>query len=51
MKLYKIVLRKPNGKNVTKNVERLSFPEAASHAYLLRTKIGLDFDIISVSEQ
>lgn len=51
MKLYKIVLRNSTGETIIENIERISFPEAASYAYLLRTQKGLDFDIVSVSEQ
>ena len=50
VKSYKIVLRNAEEKSSIEFVEKFSFAEAASYAYLLRNKLGYSFKIVSISE-
>lgn len=51
VKSYMIILENSKGKIVTELVKRISFPEAASHAYLMKSNLGYDFKITSISEK
>ena len=49
MNFYKIILHNKDKESwQERTIERLSFPEAAMHAYLTRHNLGLDWEIISI---
>ena len=51
MNTYRIILRKLNSsKTFTLTVDKLSFEEAASAAYLERRKLGLEYKIVSIKD-
>ena len=48
MKTFKIILEDKNGNRKEERVRKMTFPEAASFAYHLRSISGSEFEILSI---
>ena len=51
MKNFKIVLKNHETNEIdTEKVKKLTFPEAVSSAYASRSRLGFDWNIVSIKE-